>query len=209
MNVAPTVTERDDGYIQDSARNGSVARSTSAMGTESLDLCAAPGGKATALAGRGAGSLRSTSTRLGLGCWPATLVEWGRRLDVLVADGRQPPFAVETFDAVLIDAPCSGLGVLRRRPDARWRSSPETVDQLVVLQQQLIDAAAPLVRSGGTLVYSVCTLTAAESTEHRFPEWSVLPVPDAPWRAAGTIAARLLPQDAGTDGMTIVRLRRP
>jgi 16S rRNA (cytosine967-C5)-methyltransferase len=110
---------------------------------------------------------------------------------------------------VLIDAPCSGLGVLRRRPDARWRLVPGDVDDLVAVQQRLIDAAAPLVRPGGVLVYSVCTLTAAESIGHRFPPgWAALPRPGGAWRPYGD-GTRVLPHDADTDGMTVLRYRRP
>ncbi len=128
---------------------------------------------------------------------------------MLVADAKRPPFRAESFDAVLLDAPCSGLGVLRRRPDARWRLEPSSIETLVALQRHLLAAAEELVRPGGTLVYSVCTLTEAESIGQRWPSgWSPLPPPPAPWRPYG-IGARLLPQDAGTDGMTLVRLRRP
>ena len=67
------------------------------------------------------------------------------------------------FDRVLVDAPCSGLGVLRRRPDARWRIQPADVGRLAALQRRLLEAALPLVRPGGLLVYSVCTLTRAET----------------------------------------------
>ena len=83
---------------------------------------------------------------------------------VVVADARRPPFRTGVFDRVLVDAPCSGLGVLRRRPDARWRIEPEDVDRLAALQRELVDAAVALVAPGGVLVYSVCTLTAAETS---------------------------------------------
>ena len=73
------------------------------------------------------------------------------------------------FDAVLIDAPCSGLGALRRRPDARWRIQPGDVDDLAALQRRMLEPRAPLVRPGGRLIYSVCTLTAAESVDHPTP----------------------------------------
>ena len=84
----------------------------------------------------------------------------------------QPPFAhaPSPFDHVLVDAPCSGLGTLRRRPDARWRVQPPDVGRLAQLQQRLIDATAPLVKVGGTFTYSVCTLLAEESTAHRIPD---------------------------------------
>jgi 16S rRNA (cytosine967-C5)-methyltransferase len=133
----------------------------------------------------------------------------GAHVSVVVADGTHPPFTAGAFDRVLVDAPCSGLGVLRRRADARWRIASADVAELAGLQQRLIDAAATLVRPGGYLVYTVCTLTAAESIDHRFPAgWTAEPAPGHPWRPYGE-GARLLPQDADTDGMVLLRYRRP
>ncbi|HKA03660.1 MAG TPA: hypothetical protein VKD67_05005, partial [Acidimicrobiales bacterium] len=95
-----------------------------------------------------------------------------------------------------------------RRPDARWHIEPADVDRLAGLQNELLGAARALVRPGGVLVYSVCTLTAAESVDHDDGGWPALPLPPAPWRPYGP-GARLLPQDADTDGMTVLRYRRP
>ncbi len=77
---------------------------------------------------------------------------------VVVADGRSLPPELDGFDRALVDAPCSGLGVLNRRPDLRWRAQP-----LPELQLELLRAAAERVRPGGTIVYSVCTIDADES----------------------------------------------
>jgi 16S rRNA (cytosine967-C5)-methyltransferase len=115
---------------------------------------------------------------------------------------------------VLIDAPCSGLGTLRRRPDARWRIDAASPSRLAAVQRSLLDASASLLRPGGTLVYSVCTLTDAETiavdahvvTAH--PDLQAVPPPAAPWQPHGR-GARLLPQAADTDGMYLLRLRRP
>jgi 16S rRNA (cytosine967-C5)-methyltransferase len=121
-----------------------------------LDLCAAPGGKATMLAGdvtavevneARARRLEDTARRLGAG-----------NVHVVAADGRELPPALAGFDRALVDAPCSGLGVLNRRPDLRWRAEP-----LPELQLELLRAAAERVREGGTLVYAVCTINADES----------------------------------------------
>jgi len=114
---------------------------------------------------------------------------------------------------VLLDAPCSGLGVLRRRPDARWRLDERAIDDLARLQRELLASAADLVRPGGILVYSVCTLTRAETVD--VDEWAVehlnefvaVTPPDEPWRPLGR-GALLLPQTAGTDGMFVVALQR-
>ena len=130
----------------------------------------------------------------------------------VVADGLAPAWRSGCFDRVLVDAPCSGLGVLRRRPDARWRVRPDDVSRLAGLQKALLTAAIPLVRPGGVLVYSVCTLTRAETTlidrwladEH--PELEPLTPPGDPWVPAGR-GTLLLPQAAGTDGMYLLSLR--
>jgi 16S rRNA (cytosine967-C5)-methyltransferase len=212
MNRAPAVHERPDGYVQDLASQWTAAYVDAQAGEYVADLCAAPGGKATALAAHGAfvaaGDVRPHR---------AALVQQNvHRLgadDVatFVGDGRFPPLRVA--DRVLIDAPCSGLGVLRRRPDARWRIEPQAVDQLVVLQRQLLAAAADLVRPGGRIVYSVCTLTTAETQgidewlRSAHPELMALPLPEGAWEPLGR-GARLLPQSADTDGMYVLGLQR-
>lgn len=211
MNAPAAVHERSDGYVQDLASQWVADLVEVSSGGRVLDLCAAPGGKATSIARR-AGHVVAADVRparAALVAANADRLGLGGRLSAVVADGRRPPFPDASFDAVLLDAPCSGLGVLRRRPDARWRIEAGRLDGLVALQQELLDAAAPLVRPGGVLVYSVCTLIAAESIEHRFPPgWLPLAPPGEPWRPYGD-GARLLPQDADTDGMTILRYRRP
>ena len=128
---------------------------------------------------------------------------------LVVADGTAAPFGPATFDRVLLDAPCSGLGTLRRRLDARWRMTEDDVAGLADLQRRLLTASAALVRPGGTLVYSVCTLLAAESIEHPTPDgFDVVdeppPGPWEPW-AHGW---RVLPHRTGTDGMVVLRYRR-
>jgi 16S rRNA (cytosine967-C5)-methyltransferase len=125
-------------------------------GERTLDVCAAPGGKATLLAGDvvavdvnegRARELEETIRRLG-----------ASSVRIVVADGRDLPSELTGFDHALVDAPCSGLGVLNRRPDLRWRAKP-----LPELQLELLRAAAERVRAGGSIVYSVCTINADES----------------------------------------------
>ena len=132
-------------------------------------------------------------------------------MHVVAADGRHPPLRPGCFDAVLVDAPCTGLGALRRRPDARWRIERPAVPRLAELQRALLDAAVGLLRPGGQLVYSVCTLTAAETlavaadvSEDRRLE--TLPPPAAPWSRHGD-GTMLLP-DADHDGMALFRWHR-
>lgn len=138
-------------------------------GDRVLDLCAGPGGKAchlAALAGaegevvavelhpHRAELIRETATRLGVA------------VDIRVGDGRQPPLGDDDrFDVVLVDAPCTGLGTGRRRPEVRWRRRPEELPELVALQGELLTAAADRLRPGGRLAYAVCTWTPAETDE--------------------------------------------
>ena len=173
-------------------------------------MCAAPGGKATAIAAAGAFVVAADlrPQRVGL---IAQNVQRLSATDVapLTADATRPPLRAGAFDHVLIDAPCSGLGSLRRRADARWRITATDVTELAALQQRMLNECALLVKVGGSLIYSVCTLLAAESIDHRIPS-GFEPIRESPagqWRAFGD-GWRLLPHDAGTDGMIVLRYRR-
>lgn len=212
MNRAPDVTVRDDGYVQDRASQWVAELVGATSGEVVVDTCAGPGGKATAI---------GASTVIALDRQPhraSLVVENARRyghpeVHVAVADGRCPPLPAQSADRVLVDAPCSGLGVLGRRPDARWRIDAADVARLAALQRELIDGAARLVRPGGTLVYSVCTLTAAETIDVDGWLASTHPAlrpdpPDNRWEHCGR-GGRLLPQAHGTDGMYVLRLRAP
>ncbi len=202
---------------QDQGSQAVVAMLAPEAGERVLDVAAAPGGKATGAAelmddrglvvavdlhaGR-AGLVRDAALRLG-----------ARSVVVAVADGRALPAVESSFDRVLVDAPCSGLGVLRRRPDARWRVQPEDVEDLAVLQRELLAAGARAVRPGGRLVFAVCTLTRAETLDvdawaaEHLAEFAVVAPPGPPWRPHGR-GALILPQDAGTDGMFVLSLER-
>ena len=170
-----------------------------------LDLCAAPGGKATMLAGEvvavevneaRARELEENARRLG-----------ADRVTVVRADGRDLPAGLSGFDRALVDAPCSGLGVLAARPDLRWRSKP-----LPELQLELLRAAAGRVRPGGTIVYSVCTVNADESEAvvdasglevEPIEEWAQFRHPRRPE------FLQTLPHVHHTSGFFIARLRAP
>jgi len=176
-------------------------------GERTLDLCAAPGGKATMLRGEvvavevneaRARELEETVRRLG-----------ASNVRVVVADGRALPPHLDAFDRALVDAPCSGLGVLDRRPDLRWRAEP-----LPGLQLELLRAAAERVRPGGTIVYSVCTVNADESEavvdasglqvdESLAEEWPRFRHPKRPE------FLQTLPHAHGTAGFFVARLRAP
>jgi 16S rRNA (cytosine967-C5)-methyltransferase len=210
MNQAPPVTERSDGYVQDESSQWVAAAVEARAGERIFDLCAAPGGKATAVARTGS-TVIAGDRRVGRARLVAENVRaLGLDLPVVAADGIEPPFRAESFDAVLLDAPCSGLGALRRRADARWRIQPGDLADLAILQRRLFDSAATLVAPGGRLVYSVCTITAAESVDHPTPSGFEVD-PTAPsigtWRAFRQ-GWRVLPHDADTDGMVLIRYRR-
>ncbi|HUZ44949.1 MAG TPA: transcription antitermination factor NusB [Acidimicrobiales bacterium] len=257
MNRRPVVTEREDGYIQDQASQW-VAEYVSAAGPSRVaDICAAPGGKATAMGSAPAHPLVVAADldpgRAGLISQNTLRLQLAKVVTV-VADGAAPPFRPGCFDAVLVDAPCSGLGVLGRRPDARWRLDAEGPVRLAGLQRRLVAAASDLVAEGGRLYYSVCTVTAAETLEldgwaaEALAGWEALAGPAPSPVGGGGRAARpeidaadtvplmvdnvapdragdateegvawrphgrgwlLLPQDAGTDGMYVLGLRRP
>ena len=218
MNQPAEATPRPDGYIQDRASQMVAAHVANLAGPGAvvLDACAAPGGKSTAMAAAGAGLVAAADL---LPARALVVASNARRLGAtsvvtVVADGTDPPWRRGSFDAVLVDAPCSGLGVLRRRPDARWRMKPGDVERLARIQKQLISSSLPLVRPGGLLAYSVCTLTSVETAgvdnwlSRQAPEFVPLPPPGPPWRPAGR-GAMLLPQAEGTDGMFLLTVRAP
>jgi 16S rRNA (cytosine967-C5)-methyltransferase len=153
----------EEGRVWPQSRGSQLAGS--AVGAEPgervLDLCAAPGGKATQLAelaaevvavekhpGR-ARELTENAARLG-----------ATNLEVVVADALELPSDLAGFDRVLVDAPCSGLGVLNSRPDLRWRAEP-----LPDLQKSLLRVALERVKPGGTVTYSVCTINGLENEQ--------------------------------------------
>ncbi|HUS61423.1 MAG TPA: transcription antitermination factor NusB [Acidimicrobiales bacterium] len=208
MNVPAEVTTRADGYVQDLASQWVAGLVGAQAGERVLDLCAAPGGKATLLAQTGAQVVASEVSLVRSRLVGENARTTASALSIVTADGRRSPFRPSSFDRVLVDAPCSGLGVLRRRPDARWRKAESDLTGLVSLQRELIGAALELVRPGGTVVYSVCTVTRAETVDidawvrAEHPGLEVVEPPVAPWRPWGS-GAILLPQDAGTDGMWV------
>lgn len=132
-----------------------------------LDVCAGPGGKAGLLAAiaaeRGASLLANERAP-----HRARLVRQAVRMsraEVIAGDGTQPPWRDASFGRVLLDAPCSGLGALRRRPEARWRRQPTDLDELVPLQKALLHKAIDSLRPGGVVAYATCSPVLAETVE--------------------------------------------
>lgn len=182
-----------------------------------LDMCAGPGGKAGLLAAIGA---QRGARLIALEPLPhrARLVERtlaGLPATTLIADGRTPPLADGSVDRVLVDAPCSGLGALRRRPEARWRRQPSDLPPLTALQRQLLDSALKVVRPGGIVGYVTCSPHLAETRQvvravaegrgELLDVRQVLPqmpdLGDGPW-------VQLWPHLHGTDAMFISLIRR-
>ena len=204
---------------QDQSSQAVVELLDARPGERLLDIASAPGGKATAAAERmdGRGLIVAADVHVGR---VRTVTRTAARVGVagviapLVADGAQLPLRDAAFDRVLLDAPCSGLGVLRRRPDARWRVEPDSVQELATLQRVLLAAAARTVKPGGRIVYSVCTLSHEETLGVDAWAAAALPAlrastpPGPPWRARGR-GAVLLPSDAGTDGMFVAIYETP
>jgi 16S rRNA (cytosine967-C5)-methyltransferase len=133
----------------------------------------------------------------------------------VAGDGTRPPFGA-SFDGVLVDAPCSGLGVLRRRADARWRKEEPIIAEMASLQRALLDRAAALVRADGVLVYSVCSFEPEETdatvkgflaTHEEFVQEDARPFVPPSFRGEDG-AVRALPHVHGTDGVFAARLRR-
>ncbi|AZK49029.1 16S rRNA (cytosine(967)-C(5))-methyltransferase RsmB [Paenibacillus lentus] len=199
-----------------------------------LDCCAAPGGKTCHMAERMEGGgrviandihphkvklIEDQAARLQLGNVQA------QSGDALELDKR---FAPESFDRILLDAPCSGLGVIRRKPDLKWVKTPEDISEIIKIQQDLLDRASVLLKPGGVLVYSTCTIEPGENEEvvkqflSRHPEFE--PAPKlAEWQRfsqevsrennqtginTDSIGLQILPQHFHSDGFYIVRLMK-
>jgi 16S rRNA (cytosine967-C5)-methyltransferase len=197
---------REGSIMPQSRASMSVARVLAPVpGERVLDLCAAPGAKTTHIAAlmenRGeivaveqnagrARALERTCARLRASC-----------AGVQVGDAAVAR-AGERFDRVLVDPPCSGLGTLQSRPDLRWRASPRAIGALSALQERILCAGASALAPGGTLVYSVCTISRAES--HEVVDRFLGENKDFALEHSG----QTLPHREGTDGFFIARLRR-
>jgi len=186
-----------------------------------VDACAGAGGKTLALAsemrnkgrlvacdrdGRRLDELRPRARRDGAHNWEARAVP--ESSDARIADLR------EQADVVLVDAPCSGLGALRRNPDARWRLNPEEVDSFPPRQRQILERYAGLVKPGGRLVYATCSINRAENEDVRAAflgsHADFEPAPALPRSVGlgGGAEVQLLPHRHGTDGFYIAAMRR-
>ncbi|MBW4490835.1 MAG: 16S rRNA (cytosine(967)-C(5))-methyltransferase [Trichocoleus desertorum ATA4-8-CV12] len=187
-----------------------------------IDACAAPGGKALHLAElmQDQGTIWAcdrTPSRL------KKLTENAERLgihstEISIGDSRDQPQFIGKGDRVLLDAPCSGLGTLNRHADARWRQTPDRVQELATLQQELLTAAATWLKPDGVLVYATCTLHPQENEQAiaaflaQHPDWQIeLPAPNSPATAFVTPQGwvKVWPHHQQMDGFFMVRLKCP
>ena len=189
-----------------------------------LDLCAGPGGKARLLSGiaaaRGAHVVASDiHPQRAQRVLEALRRAGGEDAGVLAADGRQAPWRPGTFNRVLADVPCSGLGSLRRRPEARWRKAAADVAELASLQRELLNAAIDSVRPGGVVAYVTCSPHLAETRDvvtavaQSRDDVTILDapavLPEVPaLRAPEPRFAQFWPHRHGTDAIFLALLRR-
>ena len=191
-------------------------------GMQILDCCAAPGGKSCLMAEMMGGSGRVQAWEL-----------HAHRTDLITAQVKRlglenvrpmqrdatvfRPDLENTMDAVLLDAPCSGLGVMADKPDVKYRVTAESVAELVRLQAKLLDTVAPYVKRGGTLVYSTCSVLKDENVRQaqafleRHPEFELAPLPEtipAEFREKADVGLQLLPSRDGVEGFYICRMKR-
>ncbi|MBX3133934.1 MAG: 16S rRNA (cytosine(967)-C(5))-methyltransferase RsmB [Gemmatimonadaceae bacterium] len=202
-------------FVQDPAATLVTRYAALPPGLQVADLCAAPGGKSVELARHAAHVTAADSNENRIGRVIDTI---GRleleNVDAVVADARDGTLG--EFDAVLVDAPCTGTGTFRRHPDARWRLRTSDLAVMAAAQRAVLRGAAKCVKPGGLLIYSTCSLEPEENdaqveaflADH--PGWTLEPPP------AGTVPdsvldagrLRVLPQRHGSDGSFAARLRR-
>jgi len=203
-------------HLQDPASTLVTRYASVPTGATVADLCAAPGGKALELARTAGVVLAGDLSRNRL----SRVRDNVARLDApniipFVGDALHPPLS--EVDAVLVDAPCTGTGTFRRHPDARWRLKASDLAVLPSLQRAILRAAAAIVRPGGLLIYSTCSLELEENDEQvtiflaEHPEWTLDAPPSGvvPDTVLDEGLLRVLPQQHGTDGAFAARFRRP
>lgn len=200
------------GVIQDPAASLVVDYAAVPPGALVADLCAAPGGKALALSADASGVVAVDLSPRRLARVADGVRRTGAAVWPVAADARFPP--VETADVVLVDAPCSGTGTIRRHPDGRWRLRESDVARLADVQRSILEGAASAVPRGGLLVYATCALEPEENQVQvkrflaRHPDFRIEPaaVPDAFLDGQGCLV--VLPPESGFDGAFAARMRR-
>jgi len=207
-------------WVQDAAAAIPARLLAVRPGESALDLCAAPGGKTLQLAAAGAIVTAVDRAETRLSALRDNLTRMGLVAEVVAADAAHWPDA-RTFDAVLLDAPCSATGTFRRHPDVLWNARPSDIASLAGAQTRLLAATARRVKPGGRLVYSVCSLEREEGEDQvraflaAFPDFALDPIaPGQGGAPAASLAAegwlRILPHHAagGLDGFFIACFQR-
>lgn len=210
------VLERVPAVVQDPAAALVVAYAAPGSDDVVADLCAAPGGKTLALASSASYVLAGDASVGRLALVRENVERLGPRVSAVgtvVARAELPPLS--RADLVLVDVPCTGTGTLRRHPDAKWRLVPGDVGRLAALQDEILAGAAGVVRPGGSLVYSTCTLEPEENEErvlkflkdHEDFRIDVAEAAPAEWIDDRGFL-RVMPQESGFDGAFAARMRR-
>lgn len=202
--------------VQDPAQALVVRFAAVPLGAAVYDACAAPGGKAVAMAGVGARVTAGDVRRERLDRLHHSVRRTGVAVHSVAADLLAAPFRADSWDVVLVDAPCSATGSMAHHPDARWRLSPGAIGRIAQRQAALLDAAARLVRPGGLLVYATCSIEPEENERQvekflqRHTALARRPVPDGVPAELMTSAGdfQSLPQRDGVDGAYAARLVR-
>jgi 16S rRNA (cytosine967-C5)-methyltransferase len=202
--------------VQDPAQALVVRFAAIPAGAAVYDACAAPGGKAVALATAGAHVTAGDVRRERLDRLYHSVRRTGVAVHGVAADLLAAPFRADSWDVVLVDAPCTATGSMAHHPDARWRLTPGAIARIARRQAALLDAAARLVRSGGLLVYATCSIEPEENERQveeflqRHPAFARRPepggVPAELLTSAGDFQS--LPQRDGIDGAYAARLGR-
>lgn len=212
---SPVPVENDPAYregrveVQDAGSQHVAVLCEARPGQTVIDLCAGGGGKTLALAAdmKGEGRLIACDTdRTRLSRLPPRAARAGASVEIRLLDGGREAQGLADLagaaDIVLVDAPCTGSGTLRRNPEARWRITPERLAHVTLVQAHVLDLAAPLVKPGGVLVYAVCSLIADEGQAQieafsaRTDGWTV------------ERALQLSPARDATDGFFVARVKR-
>lgn len=207
-------------WVQDISASLPVVALGEVEGLKALDLCAAPGGKTLQLAAKGAAvtALDKSSRRLQL--LKENLTRTALSAEIIEADALSWDQGDETFDIVLIDAPCSATGTFRRHPDVLHNKTPRQIGQLVKLQRNLLLSAVEKLRPGGFLMYCTCSLQVEEGEEQidwflqKKSDFEVIRFSDEKWREFGNSGGhlRLLPhqirEKGGLDGFFLCLLRK-
>jgi len=202
-------------FVQDPAASLVTRYAAIAPGSVVADFCAAPGGKAIELSREASCVFASDKSAARLSRLAENIDRLkAKGIELIVMDARKP--AITVADAVLLDAPCTGTGTFRRHPDARWRLKASDIAVMASAQRGLLDAAAPVVRPGGLLVYSTCSIEPEENDQpvdlflSNHPQFTLEPPPEGsvPPEVMDDGRLRVLPQKHGTDGAFAARLRR-